>query len=312
LNLRSTYWVIKLTPTALILMLGLLLTANVANATEEYSPPPPKQHQHQGQGQVQLQGQKQKLNAKQSTNVDVNTLNKSSVRVNTGDVAVETGDVLNKNQNTATVEKGAVDVRVDGTTVDARTDLNVTGDRVTYEDKRDAPDVTFIPNNNTAGCRYVIGITGVGVNGGGGLGWPLKDKDCIFMEFAAMAFSQGNTDGGWDMYCSAPTIKREMGTKKGRWIFARYSGGKDACLALFRDNALQVTIIEKTQTIERLQRELTESQKNTQTTVTPACETHPHVENERGYMEYDGRTYVNVDKAFAKESDVAALCGVDS
>jgi len=65
--------------------------------------------------------------------------------------------------------------------------------------------------NTTAACRSFIGITGSVVGGGGGIGFPVTDQDCKFMTLAQSAFAQGNTELGWNLYCSAPTVREEIG-----------------------------------------------------------------------------------------------------
>lgn len=68
-----------------------------------------------------------------------------------------------------------------------------------------------VVGNTTAACRAFIGITGMGRDGGGGIGWPMVDGDCKYMTLASGAFAQGNPDLGWALYCRAPTIKKQIG-----------------------------------------------------------------------------------------------------
>lgn len=65
--------------------------------------------------------------------------------------------------------------------------------------------------NTTAACRSFVGITGSVVGGGGGIGFPITDQDCKYMTLAQGAFAQGNTELGWNLYCSAPTVREVIG-----------------------------------------------------------------------------------------------------
>jgi hypothetical protein len=49
------------------------------------------------------------------------------------------------------------------------------------------------------------------VSGGGGIGFPITDGDCKFMTLAQGAFAQHNDALGWDLYCRAPTVRKEIG-----------------------------------------------------------------------------------------------------
>jgi hypothetical protein len=49
------------------------------------------------------------------------------------------------------------------------------------------------------------------VSGGGGIGFPITDGDCKFTTLANNAFAVGNTKLGWELFCRAPTVRKEIG-----------------------------------------------------------------------------------------------------
>jgi hypothetical protein len=79
------------------------------------------------------------------------------------------------------------------------------------EHKPAANTSATVIGNTTAACRSFIGISGGVVSGGGGIGFPITDNDCKFMTLAQSAFAQGNNTLGWNLYCTAPTIVKEIG-----------------------------------------------------------------------------------------------------
>ena len=295
MDIRTTYYLHKASRLLTFAVFGFvtIMLLFISFSAQAFEVPQKKpvgqkntQQQLQAQGQIQGQAQGQKQNVATNTTVGVDTDANSSVNIGDTHIAPIT-------ESSATIQDGAVSVG--GDTINAGTELSIGG--AFYQDKREAPDVTFIPNNNTVSCRYVIGITGVGLKGGGGLGWPRRDKDCVYMEFATLAFSQGNMSMGWKMYCLAPTIVKELG---------------ESCLDIVQFDTIDMVMVDM-QSRERLMalEEKVSSLTRTKPKAVdaPPCDTHPHKANEAGYLEYDGETYINVDKAY--DPNWKANCGVD-
>lgn len=94
----------------------------------------------------------------------------------------------------------------------------------TYE--AGAPDIVLIPQGHTSNCQRTYGLSFADKNGGGGVGWPYRDKNCDYDNEAADAFAAGQYKQGWFWNCqkkSSYSAFRSKGMKKAEAI--------DACVA---------------------------------------------------------------------------------
>ncbi len=64
-----------------------------------------------------------------------------------------------------------------------------------------APDVVLVPQGHTSNCQRTYGISFSNTGGGGGLGWPYRDKQCDYDNEAADAFAAGQHAIGWYWNC---------------------------------------------------------------------------------------------------------------
>lgn len=84
-----------------------------------------------------------------------------------------------------------------------------------YTEARDhAPSASTpaaVIGNTTASCRSFIGISGMGRDGGGGLGFPVVDQDCKLGALAAQAAAFGNDVLAARLFCKGPTVRKAVG-----------------------------------------------------------------------------------------------------
>lgn len=79
-----------------------------------------------------------------------------------------------------------------------------------------APDVVLIPNNNTERCLRVWGLSFSNQSGGGGIGVPMRSRECDLEAAADDAFAQGNIDLGWMLKCKQKSMKKAF-ANGGNW-----------------------------------------------------------------------------------------------
>ena len=83
-----------------------------------------------------------------------------------------------------------------------------------------APDIVMVPNNNTAGCQRVYGIMFSSSSGGGGLGYPYRDKDCDFEQAADDASATGQHTIAWYWRCHKKALYKQFNGSKEQRIEA--------------------------------------------------------------------------------------------
>jgi hypothetical protein len=62
-------------------------------------------------------------------------------------------------------------------------------------------DILMVPQGHTANCLRTYGVSYGDKSGGGGIGWPYRDKDCDYANNAADAFAAGQHAIGWYWNC---------------------------------------------------------------------------------------------------------------
>lgn len=113
-----------------------------------------------------------------------------------------------------------------------------------------APDVVLIPNNNTERCLRVWGLSFSNQSGGGGLGLPMRSKECDLEAAADDAFAQGNLDLGWMMKCKMKSMKKAFGGRQWK------SDGERLCFVNAMDGVSQTkTIRTLTETLKTVSTE---------------------------------------------------------
>ena len=73
-----------------------------------------------------------------------------------------------------------------------------------------APDIVMIPSNNTSNCMKVYGLSFSNTNGGGGLGWPYRDKSCDFEQAADDAAATGQHTIAWYWRCHKKNLYKQF------------------------------------------------------------------------------------------------------
>lgn len=117
-------------------------------------------------------------------------------------------------------------------TGDSTSASNSGGNALTVNEARNktvASTPAAVVGNTTAECRSFIGISGMGRDGGGGLGFPVTDQDCKLGILAETAFNRGNRALGAQLFCQSPTVKKTVGF--------------DACLESFGESAPTVIVL---------------------------------------------------------------------
>ncbi len=88
---------------------------------------------------------------------------------------------------------------------------------VNSSNQRSAPDVVLVPNNNTESCLRVIGLSFSNLNGGGGLGIPMRSAACDYDKAADAAAATGDHSLAWFYRCHKKSMQKRFGAP--RWIF---------------------------------------------------------------------------------------------
>ena len=73
-----------------------------------------------------------------------------------------------------------------------------------------APDIVLVPNNNTANCMKVYGLSFSNTSGGGGIGWPYRDKSCDFEQAADDASAHGQHIIAWYWRCHKKNLYKQF------------------------------------------------------------------------------------------------------
>jgi len=180
------------------IMLAVMLVASTSFATTPPNGKPPKSmlQQQQDQYQRQLQAQQQK----QVTNT-----------ANTATASASLGSM----QNSATTGP-ATAIAGGGASVNEGVNTNITQN---YDSG--VPDTVLVPNNNTASCISVLGISAANDSGSGMLGIPLPEKllwwetptaTCNYEGAADDAFAAGEREMGWFWKCHIKSLWRPFRT----------------------------------------------------------------------------------------------------
>jgi hypothetical protein len=128
----------------------------------------------------------------------------------------------------------------------------ITTNLQTYEEVYRAPYVdSGVLLMNNAPCKTFLGIqfSGANSNGAGatGLGIPIDDEDCKLDKAARLAFSAGNLQYGWFLFCSQPVVsKAGMRQQKLLNVTSRAQRRRNAnarCMAGAIDKAATLTNI---------------------------------------------------------------------
>ncbi len=82
------------------------------------------------------------------------------------------------------------------------TEVNIEGDRV----ENNSSNIVLVPNNNTAGCMRVWGLSFGKDGAAGGIGVPTRDKACDFEQAADDAAAMGEHKIAWWWRCHKPTL----------------------------------------------------------------------------------------------------------
>jgi len=95
---------------------------------------------------------------------------------------------------------------------------NNEGNNLSVNSESGPADIVLIPQGHTSNCMRTYGLSFGNREGGGGIGWPYRDKSCDFSQNAAAADLQGNYDLGWFWRCqkknSYKVFKVEGGTNE--------------------------------------------------------------------------------------------------
>jgi len=166
--------------------------------------------------------------------------------------------------------------------------INVGGDSIEYKQPPMAAVAIAGSGNNTASCVRVLGLggsyAGSGEAGGVSLGIPLRDTDCSLDRATRLAFANGNAKTGWRLFCNSKAVRIAYGQSRMFRKGLTHSQAVDACLL---DATVPVAPVTVTETV--------------------TVEGHTHVENENGWMKYNGQTYVNLDRV---GGPVETSCGI--
>ena len=73
-----------------------------------------------------------------------------------------------------------------------------------------APDIIMVPSNNTSDCMKVYGLSFSNTGGGGGLGWPYRDKACDFESAADDAAAEGQHVIAWYWRCHKKNLHKQF------------------------------------------------------------------------------------------------------
>ena len=84
---------------------------------------------------------------------------------------------------------------------------------ITSNYETQAPDIILVPNNNTANCQKVYGLSFSTVSGGAGIGWPYRDKSCDFEQAADDAAANGQHTIAWFWRCHKKNLYKQFKAK---------------------------------------------------------------------------------------------------
>ena len=79
-----------------------------------------------------------------------------------------------------------------------------------FNTEASAPDIILVPNNNTANCQKVYGISFSTQDGGAGIGIPYRDKSCDFEQAADDAASTGQHAIAWFWRCHKKNLYKQF------------------------------------------------------------------------------------------------------
>jgi len=68
---------------------------------------------------------------------------------------------------------------------------NESNANINIEGRAQAPDVVLVPQGHTANCQRTYGLSFSDANGGGGIGWPYRDKSCDYDNNTSNALAAG-------------------------------------------------------------------------------------------------------------------------
>ncbi len=104
----------------------------------------------------------------------------------------------------ATAEGGASSSQAVG---DVNVDVNTEAKR----NRVAASTPATVVGNTTAECKSFVGLSFSNIAAGGGLGFTHTDGDCRMLSLSNAAFSHGNPQLGWELYCKVPSVKKYYG-----------------------------------------------------------------------------------------------------
>ena len=120
-----------------------------------------------------------------------------------------------------------------------------------YNVEASAPDVIFVPNNNTEDCLRVWGLFLSNQQGGGGFGVPSRSAACDFEQAADDAAATGDHRQAWFWRCHKKNIYKQFDAPKILFWTMRNQGAIDRC------HAKMVTFVD-TSELQRTNTELRE------------------------------------------------------
>ena len=121
------------------------------------------------------------------------------------------GQHQGQTQNTESISSNNVDIG------------NQSAANIDIKSAKNAPDIILVPQGHTSNCQRTYGISFSNGEGGAGLGWPYRDKNCDFDNEAADAFAAGQHAIGWFWNChkkSAYKVFKRAGSNKEQAIQA--------------------------------------------------------------------------------------------
>lgn len=116
----------------------------------------------------------------------------------------------NATGGSATAEGGASSVTVNiggdgengaGSLVNDTSTNTFEGGDTNFNSESSNTNVVLVPNNNTAGCMRVYGLSFGNGDGAGGLGLPFRDESCDYEQAADDAAASGEHDIAWWWRC---------------------------------------------------------------------------------------------------------------
>ena len=184
------------------IVIATMLVAASANATENHNNG--NNGNDQAQGQVQLQGQLQGQTQSTKVGIDVDSTNIAAAAAKSNSASLSTSLSISEGGSGGAGGAAASDSNANSSSGGNSLTVNESGNSSHVA----ASTPAAVVGNTTATCRYFIGVSGMGTNGGGGLGYPVKDKDCELMEMSSFVFAHNNPTLGWDLFCRTSVIKK--------------------------------------------------------------------------------------------------------